>query len=256
MLKSKKHNSQSEWVAAWNASKIMAKTPEGASRAEYLIDTACRRVPTESTVYGWSGGKDTLALQVVVERCGVERGVIGTIGWRWEYPSFKRFVMSAKPSGVVVRDFGYTAEWMNENPRFVFPESSKDAYYWFTHCNQAAYYGYAKEVGADNVVLGHRTADGNVCGGGEMVSHGVRKVFPLHDWSHEDVFLVVAYAQIGLPEIYFEDGGFYQGTHAWPMRTGGRRAMEEIWRINPSILKSGADIDKVREFVNEMEAEK
>ena len=250
MLGTKKRVKQADWVSAWEAARRDAETPQGRARAERLIEIGASRVPADSRFYAWSGGKDALALEAIVNAAGVERGVIGTSGVRYEYSSFIEFVRENKPDNVVVRDFGVTPEFLNEHPRLVFPEAYKDAYWWYVHENQRSFYSYAKEIGAENAILGHRRIDGNMVRDGVMVKDGVRKVFPMYDFSHEDVFLLVAYQGKELPGLYFFGDGFHEGTHTFLRRSGGAgKCLPEIYAYDPDVLLRNADIVIVREYL-------
>lgn len=251
MLGTKKRVRQSDWVAAWEAAKLEAQTPEGRAKAERLIEIGAERLPKDSRFYAWSGGKDAMALEAIVNAAGVERGVIGTSGVRYEYSPFVKFVREHKPENVVVRDFGVTPEFLNEFPNLVFPETYKDTYWWYIHENQKSYYSYAKEIGAENAVLGHRRIDGNVVRDGVMVKNGIRKVFPMHDFSHEDVFLLVAYQGKELPELYFFGDGFHEGTHTFLRRSGGaEKCLPDIYGYDPDVLRRNADIAIVGQYLD------
>lgn len=249
MLKNKKHNSQKDWLLAWEQAKALAQTEQGKERAERLISTALSRIPTEGKcVYGWSGGKDALALQCICERAGIKECVLGTIGFQWEYPSFVEFVKKNAPAHLTIKDFGVTADYLNEHEEMLFPENSRDAYKWFIKCNQSAYYGFAEEREADHIILGHRKLDGNRVDEGRIK----KKVFPMWDFTHEDNFLLLAYSGKSLPMQYYYPRGFHCGTGAWVMREGGEKAMREIYEIDKTILEKHMDIDKIREFMEKV----
>ena len=136
---------------------------------------------------------------------------------------------------------------MIEHPELVFPDNSNDAYTWYRICNQRAYYNYAKECGAEYILLGHRTMDGNNC---KSSKNG--KVFPIYDFTHEDVFCILACNNIKLPDIYFYPNGFFHGTHAWIMR-GGKAAMDEVYNIDSKLLIAHRNIPKINDFLIEKE---
>ena len=250
-LKNKKHNSQADWIAAWNYAKQFAETTEGKLKAEKLIDTAISRLPKSKCVYGWSGGKDTLALQLICERAGITDCCLGTIGFQWEYPSFVEYVNKNKPENLVIKDFGVTAEWLNTHPQYVFPTNSKDNYFWYKDCNQRSYFEFAKEYDTNYIVLGHRTIDGNVCRNGVLPKGDIKRILPIYDFSHEDVFLLIAYSGKGLPAQYFYKDGFKQGTHAWVMRSGGDKELKTLWEIDKNILLQHRELIKVKNFLEE-----
>lgn len=245
MLGRKKNNRQVDWLRAWDEAREVRDT----ARSEKLIQLALSRLPDnlDECVYGWSGGKDTLALEIILNRTGKKiRCCHGTIGKQWEYPTFYDFCITHKPDNCIVYDFAITDEYLAAHPSLIFPENSKDVYKWYQMCNQAAFYGYAKDVHAEHILLGHRSIDGNITS-----SHKNGKVFPIGDFSHEDLFCILACNDVELPDIYFYPNGFYQGTHAWIMRTGGKKAMEEVWNIDSSLLLAHKQLPKIREFLAE-----
>ena len=245
MLKRKKRNTQAEWMKAYDEITEYMKTPQGEREAEELIQKAVSRIPKGKCVYSWSGGKDALALQVVCEAAGITDCGLGTIGERWEYPSFWEHVKQHAPKGLEILDFEITAEFLNEHPKYVFPANSKDNNYWFVHCNQRHFAEYADKMNADYILLGHRVQDGNKCHGRK----DQRQIAPMHDFTHEDIFKIMAYGHKELPPIYYMPDGFNQGTHAWVMRFGGDKELETIWQIDRNILLRNQVLDKVRKFV-------
>lgn len=214
-------------------------------RADELINLAVSRLPVDrdNCIYGWSGGKDALALQVICEEAGIKKCVFGTIGEEWEWPSFWRFANENAPAGCVWFNQNLDDEFMLKHPNLVFPQSADDAYAWYKICNQTSYYSYAKQVEAEHIILGHRTADGNNC-----KSSKAGKVYPMHDFSHEDIFCILAATGRKLPEIYFYPNGFYHGSHAWIMR-GGKNAMDEVMQIDPSLLQAHSNIPKIHSYL-------
>lgn len=244
MLKrSKKNNLQEDWVKAY----YQAWIDRDNERSERLIQKAINRIPAdkENCICGWSGGKDALAMQVICERAGVSRYVMGTIGEKWEYPSFVRYCREHMPIYCTIRDAGITADYLNAHPSLVFPETSKDAYAWYKICNQSAYYSEATDKGYSHILLGHRTADGNVC------ADRKGKIYPIADFSHEDIFCILACNNIELPGIYFYKDGFRNGTHAWVMRYGGISAMDELWEIDKDLLLLNREIKKIDQYLTD-----
>lgn len=241
MLKSKKHNTQADWVKAY----MNARQNLDIDRANNLITKALKRIPDGKCIYGWSGGKDALVLQIICEKAGITDCVLGSIGEKWEYPEFWQYVKSYAPKGLVIKDFGITAEYVNNNENLAFPQNSKDSLIWYQKCNQRGYYEYAKEKNADYILVGHRSQDGN-----NVVSTKNGKIYPIHDFTHEDIFCILACYGKVLPPIYFYKDGFYQGTHAWIMRTG-KTALDDIYNIDKNILINNTDVNKVREYLLE-----
>lgn len=239
MLKrTKKGNSQKDWISAYKTAYLEQDT----DRAEYLIKKAVSRIPRGKSIYGFSGGKDALALQIICEEAGIDDCVLGTIGFRWEYPDFVNWLDVHKPKNLYIHNADIKPEWLNKNEELVFPDNSKATYKWYKICNQSAYYDYAKAKNAEYIICGHRTADGNVC----VNKNG--KIYPMYDFSHEDIFCILACHQVKLPPIYFYENGFYNGSHAWIMRYG-KNAIDEIYKIDKMILENNVEINKIKHYL-------
>lgn len=239
VLKSKKRNTQEDWLTAYR----YAQLERDVERSERLIEKALARIPKEGKkFYGWSGGKDALAMQVVCERAGIHDCVLGSIGERWEYPAFWSYLMQNKPPECQVKAYDLTVEFMNEHENMVFPTSSKDSYRWFPITYQRTWNGYKEEVQADYILLGHRKLDGN------NLSSKNGKIYPIFDFTHEDIFCIIACNDLDLAPSYFYPRGFYQGTRAWVMRSG-KNAVDEIYDIDPNILVENRDVRKVNEYL-------
>lgn len=136
MLKRKKANTQMEWMKAYSDITEYMNEPQGMKEAEELIQKAVSRIPKGKCIYGWSGGKDALALQVICEAAGITDCVLGTIGERWEYPVFTEYVRKHAPEGLKIMDFGVTPEFLNKHSDLVLPANSRDNYFWYRYCNQ------------------------------------------------------------------------------------------------------------------------
>lgn len=242
MLKVKKRNTQKEWVDAWNS--IAQREPDK-QKAEKLIEKALTRIPkeTDKCIFGWSGGKDALALEIICQRAGIEHCVLGTIGEQWEYPSFWKYVQEHKPKGLEIKNFNISEQFMYDHPNLVFPANARDNYAWYQKCNQRSYYEFADEKNANYILLGHRNLDGNNC---KSSKNG--KIYPLFDFTHEDIFCILSAYHIQLPEMYFYIDGFKQGTHAWIMRSGAT-AIDDIWAIDKELLLSHRRLPKIKDFL-------
>lgn len=242
-LKSKKRNSQLDWLNAFEEQRSFAKTSEGRERAEALISLALSRIPEGKCVYGWSAGKDAQVINVICERAGIKDCVLSTLGLQWEYPSFLDYLEDHSPEGLVIKDWNISSEYLNQHDKFLFPSNSKESYRWYL-MHQEAWRWFLKEKDADHILLGHRTIDGNNLGGRDG------KVYPIADFSHEDVFLIMAYAGKVLPDQYYYPRGFHEGSGPWIKRTGGAElAMSELMAIDENILLKHMELNKVADFV-------
>lgn len=241
MLKTKKRNTQKEWLQAYKEAYLYPDYP----RAEMLIEKAIKRIPTEKKmIYGWSGGKDTLTLQIVLEKAGLDIPcALGIMGWQWLYPSFAQYIKNNIPNNSFIYDLDLNDEFFNEHPNLCFPKQYKDNYYWYRKINQDSYYKLAKELNADCILVGHRTADGNICN-----SEKNGKSYPIADFTHEDVFCILACNNIHLPDIYFQKDGFVKGTHEW-IRRYTKTGIEDVYEIDKTLLHKHRGIKKIDDFL-------
>lgn len=234
MLRRKHRATQSEWETAWRQAKIDADTSASKARCEALIEKAVSRIPDGNLMYGWSGGKDSLALQIICETAGVDRCVLSTIGERWEFPVMWEFYKSHKPSKCEVFDCNITVEYLNKHPNLVFPTEYPDVYRWFKIQNQP--WKHIKDV--DWLIVGHRVCDCNVCGKNGVLKN---RVAPMFDFSHEDVFCILAQNDVDLPETYFYPNGFDNGSNAWI-----RSARPDIvFGIDSELLTKNRDVTEI-----------
>lgn len=243
MLRSKKHNTQEEWLKAYEEIKKFANTEEGKRRAEKLIEKASSRIPKEGKIiYGWSGGKDSLALEVICDRLGIEDCVLCTTGFRWEYPNFKKYISENAPKKLFIVDWNIDVDFLNSHSKYVFPKTSADIYYWYKY-NQRGWKKYATEVNADYILLGQRNQDGN-----NTKRKDKREICPIYDFTHEDIFLLIIYGNKKLAPFYFEKDGFNRGTARWIEE----HDIKDVYLKDKSVIYDNQIIEKVRKFLEEM----
>lgn len=240
-LGSKQSSSSADFDRAWRLTRA------DHARANRLVGVAAQRVSSQVEgvpAYGWSAGKDSLALAVVCEAAGVDLGVMATCAL--EYPAMTRWVSHHKPPGVVVQcREEFDLDWLAANQHRLFPSGGRDGYFWtseVTHWGQRA---FAREHGVGTMIYGRRSIDGNVTGTGG-VSRGSKglTINPIYDWSHEDVFVVLKSRGISLPPCYGWPDGWTTGTTPWP----GRRfpTVQDGWRvtnfIDPNVVAEAARV--------------
>lgn len=177
--------------------------------------------------YGWSGGKDSLALQVVMERAGIEQWMIGVVR-HLEYPAHMVWLTQAanlpKGRGVTYMRDDLTLDWLAKHPERLFPKGGKDGYWWTVAGTRNAQTRYVNEEKPDVMIYGRRTLDGNVCGNAQGIApgHGIVVYNPLRKWSHELTLAVVKHLWLPdkegrtLPPVYTTPNGWTSGTGPWP----------------------------------------
>ena len=108
------------------------------------------------------------------------------------------------------------------------------------------------------ILVGHRKADGNVCGPGNVIrkNSGEVRYSPLADWPHEMTLAYIHYHQLKLPPIYGWRNGFRCGTHPWPSRMymeTVEQGWREVYEIDPGIVEGAAEkIESARTFLQEV----
>ena len=193
--------------------------------------------------YAWSGGKDSMALQLVMERAAVRECVLGMTDL--EYPEFLRWVTQHMPDGLTVINTGLDLEWLERHPQMLFPRDADTASRWFALIQHRAQDRYVRAERATILILGRRAADGNFMGrdgsGLYQKPDGCWRYSPLQHWRHEDVLAACHYYGYPLAPNYGWPRGYRVGTGAWPARQWTRspeHGWDEIWQIDPDIVRA------------------
>jgi hypothetical protein len=222
--------------------------------AEAAVDAAVAEVrqvcagQLDQVVYGWSGGKDSLALQVVMGRAGVSRAVLGTIP-HLEFRAYLDWVEDHRPDGLTVySNTALNLPWLGqpENIRYLFPRTSRDGYFWTLAGTRRAQIQYQQEHRPVLQIYGRRTMDGNVIGRDDYGISRTRQLTtycPLRAWSHELTLAVVHYAGLELPPVYSWPHGWTAGTGSWPGRRVGtvEESWAETWEIEADRVREAAE---------------
>lgn len=202
-----------------------------------------RRVVGRNAAFAWSGGKDSLALEVVMRAAGIEECVM--VITDLEFPEFLAWATDHMPARLEVVNTGQDLDWLASRPDMLFPGDATTAAKWFKSVQHAGQERYYRSRGLDVLMLGRRRADGNFVGDdGEYESRGVVRYSPIRDWSHELVLAAIRYRGLELPPIYDWPRGFRVGTGPWPARqwlASKRAGFEEVWRIDPSRVREAAE---------------
>lgn len=207
--------------------------------SEYRIRQAADRAKAVADsrgnpLFAWSGGKDSIALDVVMERAGVERGLMGWCDL--ELPVFARWVAEHKPEGVeLITNPRLTEEFLIDNPHFVFPPLHADVHRMVhLHFRTPVLSAY-QERGGGVLFRGHRLQDMNR---NNLSGYGVRYFNPIFDWAHEEVMAAIRYGGRSLPPCYSWPRGWYDGPACWNERTvpDSETGWRETYDIEPSIV--------------------
>lgn len=251
----KHHADNEEFVKVWrDISNVISK-----EECEVLVrDTANdikQVVRGRKAAYGWSGGKDSQALQIVCEQAGIHRGVCA-IASNLMFPDVLPWLKSNKPIGVEFYDYPqYDIRFLSNHAELLFPYPSKNKWAQLVQIN--AQDRYCKANGIDVMLLGRRLLDGNCCGKGrKLFKKGKCTIYnPIASWTHEQV-LGVIYYYLGrniLPTYYYRDG-FILSAEIWPnlVKTPNKRTgWQRIYDIDNSLVENAAQyIASAKEFIN------
>lgn len=211
--------------------------------------TLTREFARKRVAFGWSGGKDSIALAAVCEAAGFTQCVFGMTSGL-EYPAWLEWVTDNMPDELTVLRNAWDINWLAKNPQMLFPVNARIAAKWFKGIQHWAQETYFTQQRLDVLLLGRRRSDGNFCGSGKLpmyAARGVVRCSPIADWSHELVLASLKYDWLDLgktlPPFYRWPRGFRCGTHAWPARQwtqSTQHGWQEIWQIDASIVRLAA----------------
>jgi hypothetical protein len=203
----------------------------------------------DRVVYGWSGGKDSVALQVLMEAAGIQRAVLGLVP-AFEFTDYTDWVEHHRPEGLTAYgNPAYDLPWLarDDNHRFLFPKTAKLGYFWTLAGTRWAQLKYQEQYRPILQIYGRRRADGNQIGqeqyGISTARNGITSYSPMRAWPHELVLAVVHYYRRPLPPVYWWPHGWTAGTGAW----AGRRVSKsddvswaDVWTIEPAQVRAAA----------------
>lgn len=255
-----------EWKRLWAASAD--SSPAAARMAVQAAADEAERVigPHLTTAaYGWSGGKDSLALEVVVDelrrrdRRAVPTGVLGVIR-KVEIPSYLIWCQQHLPAQCTVRsNEKIDLAWLAANDRYLFPANGKLGYKWTLLGTRWAQTQHQQEHKVSVMLYGRRTADGNQCGDrqGLMPGHDGPCYNPIRHWSHAQTLSVVRHLWLPhenragkprtMPPIYEAEDGWVSGTGSWPGRhmpwwTSKADGWASTYAIDPQLVYDAAHV--------------
>jgi 3'-phosphoadenosine 5'-phosphosulfate sulfotransferase (PAPS reductase)/FAD synthetase len=258
----KKQTSRNEdFVKVWNNIEQLVSFEEAERLVASAVSDIRQKTAGKNVAYAWSGGKDSLALQVVCERAGINKCVLCTAS-KIEYPGFVDWCKAHAPKGLTIIDNPkLNIEWVAKHPEMLFPQQSKYAAQWFHHLQHRGQAIYFKEQHLDVIILGRRLQDGNYTGGkGQNIytdAKGVTRLSPIAHWKHEEVLAVIHYfLHRQIPPLYGWKNGWIVGTGVWPARQwvgSAQNGWQELWDINPRMVQEAAPyIASAKEFINQL----
>lgn len=251
MIGKKQKTTQDDWVPVMNESYA---NPDY-ERANQLVSTAVKRVKEivkigDRVGWGWSGGKDSQGLRVVMNEAGIEDCYLGISAL--EYPDFLAWATNEMPDRLdIILNDKIDIHWLARNPKMLFPDSAH-ASRWFAQVQGRARKIYAEKHKKDVLFLGRRKADWNQKP--DYMEKGTRVYSPIYDWSHEDLIAVIGAYDLPLPPCYAWPRGFQVGTGSWAARQWvgtTENGWAEVYSIDPHIVENAANfIESAMIFLN------
>lgn len=254
----KQGTTQADWLTA------LATIEQSITRAQVdaLIDKTAesvrRVVAGKHVAFGWSGGKDSVALELVMRAAGIEQCVL--VICELEFPAFLQWATDNMPHELEIVNTGQDLDWLVAHPEMLFPQNSVAAAKWFKMVQHAGQEHYYEKHALDMLITGRRKADGNHVGPGGLYSNarGVTRYSPICDWTHEHLLAAIHYYNLPLAPCYGWPQGFRQGTGPWAARQwcrGIEAGWREVFAIDPSVVRVAATrITSASEFLQRVGA--
>lgn len=249
MLGSKQTLTASSWRQAAASIHETVSPRQLDQRIEQTVAQVVETTKNKNVAYAWSGGKDAIALQKIMDLAGIHDAVL--VHTNLEYPGFLQWAQENKPQRLTYINTGQDYDWLRQRPHMLFPRG-RDASAWFRMVQHKGQRDYFRNNDLDLIALGRRRRDGNYTGpkGADTYTdrNGVTRWSPLADWTHEEVIALHARYRLTLPPIYGTPRGFQVGTGPWPARPGTspdpdapNYGWRELWNIDPGLVQTAAD---------------
>lgn len=258
VLQKKQTSKNEDWVSVKNNIEEYISYDECKELVEKTVDFIVSQTKGKKCAYGFSGGKDSIALKYVCELAGVNDCVLG-IASGLEFPSFLKWIEDNKPKCLTIIDNKeLTVDWLAKHPNMLFPELSSDNSKFYQMIQHSAQNKYFKEHDLDMVILGRRYQDGNYIGNRNLQyenGKGVVRFSPIANWKHEDVFACIHYfCNDNYPPIYDYPNGYIRGSGVWcerrPWCNSQEECLEEIYAADKSVLENAAKkIQVIKNFL-------
>ena len=208
----------------------------------------------KKTAFAWSGGKDSIGLEICCEEAGISDCVMAISDL--EYPEFLQWVTVNMPDGLTVINSEVDIEYIKKHPEMLFPQNAKDASRWFKSVQHKVQNIYFKENNLDVIILGRRLEDGNFIGRNQeywYTSKGVTRLSPIYDWTHIDIFCAIHHYKKNEPPFYRWNRGYRCGTHSWAARQWCKDVNDgwrETYEIDRSIVHfASKHFNSAKEFL-------
>lgn len=263
LTKKQRVKDNEEWLNAFNhcTDKIsLSEIKELEHNTIKLIKDVAKKYVNVCS--GWIAGKDSLALDRVLSKAGIDYTPVMWQGVN-QYPAMARWIAYNKPDNLIIETIDkFTLEFLNEHPDYLFCQNGTRQK-WMAE-KWRRYKADIKKHGFDLFIVGRRIKDGNICGSkesGYVVSKEFDTFSPLAEWTHEHVLAYIKYENIQLPPLYKWDRGFLIGSVAmgeWTERPALNMTVSQVWEelyaIDKSIVLNAADtLKSAKEFLERKE---
>lgn len=200
--------------------------------------------------YAWSAGKDSLALQVVMEKAGVESCVFCTS--KEDSPKMLEWVKTHQPKGMMFHvSKTLTKKFIKEHADRIFPK--KEGYWWYKFVPWEGQQEFIKFQSLDICFYGRRTQDGNQCKRSgipyyKKANERCITCNPIADWKHEDVLAVIHYYLADqLPPIYDIPVPYIPQTGYWYEYAGWNEVAHVFPELMPVLVEH---FPEAKQFIN------
>lgn len=254
MLKKKQLIDNKEWFKVMHNIERIISSKELYKLEERTINEVQQITTNKKVAYAWSGGKDSLVLEHICKKAGIENCMLAICNL--EYPAFIEWIEDNKPSKLKIVNTGQDINWLTRNIDMLFPKNSKIASKWYKIVQHKGQEQYYKDNDLDILILGRRRQDGNYVGKGTNIytnKHGITRYSPLSNWKHEHILAYIYYYNIKLPPFYYWKNGFKCGTHPWAARqytNSIENGWREVYEIDKNIVINAAEkIKTAKDFL-------
>lgn len=257
-MKIKRNSSEEDWWQSFNEPVYSREYIE--HKVKQTIDEIKALTNGKKLAMAWSGGKDSIALQLIMEKSGLDYDSFIVVS-RMEYPEFIKWINDNKPKGLNFVTSNHDFEWLASHNEMLFPQDSTTNAKWYKIVQHEGQRAFARSNDIDIMLLGRRKADGNYTGRGanhyQKKTESFVRYCPIADWKHEEVMALLSYEAVKMPPIYNYPNGFRNGTHpigARPNTTSYEQAYNELYSIDPRIVKEMAEhIQSAKDYIKEVE---
>lgn len=249
VLGSKHHVTDDQWNQVTRDIENHVTRTELDNLVDYTIEKIKTTAHGKRVAYGWSGGKDSIALGWLMEQAGIRESIFAMMK-DLEFPTFVTWAEENAPDGCTIIDTGHSWQWLRDNPNMLFGVG-KYAAKWPVIRHQRQQTKYFHDNNLDIFAHGRRTMDGNHVGPNNGAPYtrrdGQTNWSPIADWTHEEIIALLHYHNLELPVVYSYPRAILNGTVPWPGREpiskrtpNHRPEWNEIYTVEPAVVERAA----------------